>query len=416
ILVTKELEQSYGALVPLKQLAISKFSLLSEPIAMKSRKSFHISKDHVSNDFFDVTFNKNGTFNLFDKITAINYLELHKFENWGDRGDEYTFGRLEPEYVKITNINRSIEISGPLFCDIKQDMDVQLFLEVDSKREKRIGKVKLPVKTFFRFYRDLPRIDIRTELTNNAKDHRLRICFDLPFSSKFTLTSTHFGYIRRYGDPVGDDSYIEKPSGIQPQKRYIRVEDDKGQAAVTLMNKGLPEVELVSGSRLAITLLRSVGWLSRSGIPERPEHAGPYYATPGAQELGVKYTFNYSFIAHSKEEPMHKTVDYSETFSLIPKSIVLKDIEPRKEIIEPLITLSDPNIRISSIRMRNKKLWVTLYNLLGQDITINTQLQDKIKKMARIKIDGTEIENMEIIGNEAKLNFAPYEIMICTLE
>ena len=228
---------------------------MSDSVTSEFRKSFRISKDSVSNDFFDVTFNKNGTFNLFDKITAIQYSNLHKFEDWGDRGDEYTFGRLGPEFVKTLNIKRSIEISGPLFCEIKQEMMVEIFLEVDSAREKRIGKVKIPIMILFRFYRDLPRIDIRTELTNNAKDHRLRICFDLPFSSQFTLTSTHVGYIKRYGYPVGDDSYIEKPSGIQPQKRYIRVEDDKSQASATIVNKGLPEVELVSGFRLAITLI-----------------------------------------------------------------------------------------------------------------------------------------------------------------
>jgi hypothetical protein len=88
IVVTKEPERAYGALVPLNQLSISKFSLLSESVTSKSRKNFRISKDSVSNDFFDVTFNKNGTFNLFDKITAIHYSNLHKFEDWGDRGDE----------------------------------------------------------------------------------------------------------------------------------------------------------------------------------------------------------------------------------------------------------------------------------------------------------------------------------------
>jgi hypothetical protein len=416
IVVTKEPERAYGALVPLNQLSISKFSLLSESVTSKSRKNFRISKDSVSNDFFDVTFNKNGTFNLFDKITAIHYSNLHKFEDWGDRGDEYTFGRLGPEFAKISNIKRSLEISGPLICDIKQEMIVEIFSEVNSERDKRIGKVKIPIMTTFRFYRDLPRIDIRTELTNTARDHRLRICFDLPFSSQFTLTSTHFGYIKRFADPVGNDSYIEKPSGIQPQKRYIRVEDDKSQAAITVINKGLPEVELVNGSRLAITLLRSVGWLSRSGIPERPEHAGPYYTTPGAQELGMKYIFEYCFISHSKEEPMHRTADHSEVFSLVPKSIFLKDVEPRKEILEPLITVPNPNIRITSLRMRNGKLWVTLYNLIGQDIVIKTRVQDKIKKMKKIKIDGSDVERIEIIGNEAELKFTPYEIIICTLE
>jgi mannosylglycerate hydrolase len=415
ISMTKELEQTYGVLAPLSPMGFSVFKISSDSEFSDSAEKLVISKDGVSNRYYDVTFNKDGTINLLDKKTLVSYSNLHKFEDWGDRGDEYTFGRLEPEFVKVSKIKRSIENNGPLFCDILQQMQIELFEEVDSSREKRIGKVEIPVMVRFRFYRDIPRIDMKTELTNQAKDHRLRICFDVPFCSKFTKTSTHFGYIERFGDPIGDESYIERPSGIQPQKGYIRIDDDKGKASVTVFNKGLPEVELVNGSRLALTLIRSIGWLSRSGIPERPEHAGPYYATPGAQELGSFYTFEYSFISHSLVEPMAGITDQSEAFSLIPKSTLLKNVKVKDKILQPILKLSNPNIRISSLRVRNENICVTLYNLVSENINVDIQLTNKFKKLVTIKYDGSEVEQIEITRNKCSLHFSPHEIMLCKL-
>ncbi len=416
ILVTREIEQTYSSVVPLNPFSISKFTLYSDSITSQSYKEFLVSNNRVKNDFYEITFNKDGTFNHLDIKTAIHYLNLHKFEDWGDQGDEYTFGRLKPEFIKESTVKRSIESSGPLFCDIRQTMTLELFSEADITKEKRVGKVKIPVITNFRFYRDLPRIDIRTELINKAKDHRLRICFDLPYKSQFTKTSTHFGCIKRYGNPVGDDSYIERPSGIQPQKRYIRVEDDKGHAAITVLNKGLPEVELVNNSRVAITLLRAIGQLSRSGIPERPGHAGPPLATPEAQELNKKYIFEYGIVTHSKEEPTFWSADHSEAFSLIPKSIFFNKVETEKKLLNPIIKLSNPNIRISSIRIRNEKIWITFYNLLPKEIIVKVHLHKRIERIIKIKNDETEIDKFDIKANVIELNFNPHEIMICTFE
>ncbi|MHA2248457.1 MAG: glycoside hydrolase family 38 C-terminal domain-containing protein, partial [Candidatus Hodarchaeales archaeon] len=415
ILVTREIEQTYATVVPLAPYAISCFTPSAEPITSHASKTLKFTKNSVSNEFFDIAFNKDGSFDLIDKINNVKYYKLHQFEDWGDRGDEYTFGRLMPEFIEVNDVKRVIAVSGSLFCEIEQRMTLSVFQEVDSTREKRIGKVKIPVKTNFRFYRDLSRIDIKTSLTNTAKDHRLRICFDLPFKSQYTFTSTHFGYIKRFGDPLGDETYIEKPSGIQPQKRFIRVEDENGQAAVTLMNQGLPEVELVSGTRLAITLIRSIGWLSRSDIPERPEHAGPFYATEGAQEFNKSYIFNYSFMAHLKEEPFFRSADHSEVFSLLPIASYLKYSIPRENILMPIIRIANPNIRISSLRVRNGKIYVSLFNMLSETINTQVQIPKTVKELIEIKIDGSEKGKIKT-KNKMDLSFNPHEIKICTLE
>jgi len=377
ILVTKEYEQSYFTWAPMKPWSFTKLEILDSSPEKSASKLLTASKDYVSNDFYDLTFNRDGTFDVKDKSNDISYSNLHQFEDWGDRGDEYTFGRLGPEFVKVKELKRTITLSGPLVCEIQQKIILEVFQQVDESREKRIGKRKMQINTSFRFYRDSPQIDIKTTLVNVTNDHRLRICFDLPFKADHTYTSTHFGYIKRSSYPVGDETYIEKPSGIQPQKRYIRINDQEGHLAFSLMNKGLPEVELENGRRLALTLIRSIGWLSRSGIPERPEHAGPGISTPGAQELNKTYTFEYSLVIHSKKDPFWYIEDYSETFSLHPIITHFPLKTPRTNVLKPLIQVLNPNIRISSLRVREKKLCVTMFNLISEIVSTKIKFPSK---------------------------------------
>jgi alpha-mannosidase len=64
---------------------------------------------------------------------------------------------------------------------------------------------------------------------------------------------------------------------------------DDGRRTLTVANRGLAEVEAIEdgqGTSLAVTLLRAVGWLSRSDLALRPGDAGPPLPTPGAQVPG----------------------------------------------------------------------------------------------------------------------------------
>jgi alpha-mannosidase len=54
----------------------------------------------------------------------------------------------------------------------------------------------------------------------------------------------------------------------------------------TVYSDGLAEYEVDASGDVAVTLVRSVGDLSRNDLPERPGHAGWPVATPEAQMLG----------------------------------------------------------------------------------------------------------------------------------
>ncbi len=425
LVAARPTQSVYATVIPLRPWAFSKLVMVGEPPELVPEGTLEASENHIGNMFYSASFNKDGSLTLTNTKSGLRYQRLHVFEDYGDRGDEYTFGRLEPEKSQVKNVRRTVISTGPVVAEIRQALTLDVYGSVDSSRKKRIGKAEIPVVSVFRFYRDAPRIEVTTRLTNTSKDHRLRVCFDLPFESDTTLTATHFGCVERAGvaEKVPDTEelertrsyYPEKPSAIQPQKGFIRVEDKTGTDAITVINRGLPEVELANGHRIAVTLLRCVGWLSRSDFPERPMHAGPAEETPGAQEMNKEYEFHYGFLVHSRDESLDASAEQADVFSNEPEVISLDHAEPPPALIEPIIQLNDPAVRISSLRIRGHSVLATLYNLENRDINTQVKLAQHIKTASVVRVDGTVISELSVSAHGMKLAFGPREIKMCSL-
>jgi len=147
----------------------------------------------------------------------------------------------------------------------------------------------------------VPRVDISTTVYNVAEDHRLRVHFPSGVRADVSKADQHFGVVERpLALPEWDpETWMEQPLGTYPQKAFVSVDDD--EFGLTIANRGLPEYEVLdtpAGAEIAVTLMRCVGWLSRSDISTRRGGAGPQLRTPGAQMRG-RHTFEYSIIPHS---------------------------------------------------------------------------------------------------------------------
>ncbi|MHA1557719.1 MAG: glycoside hydrolase family 38 C-terminal domain-containing protein, partial [Candidatus Heimdallarchaeota archaeon] len=416
IIATRGSKQTYGALIPLQPFSFTRFKIRQKKETTLTDENFVFTKNMVENEFFEFKFKRDGSVSILDKKQDTLYDNIHFFEDFGDRGDEYSFGRVLPEFTKHLKVKRKIISNGPLVYEIKQTMFLKIRKELNDKRDGRKGVALLPVTTYFTFHKNSPRIDFRTELTNYAKDHRLRICFETPYYNLHSLTSTHFGVIERKTEPIGDDSYVEAASGIQAQKRFIRLEDSKGKSSLTLINKGLPEIEVARGKRLALTLLRSIGYLSRSDFPERPIHAGPFLETPGAQELNKEFEYEYSIVLHSKEDPMYISSNYGEVASLSAKSVVIEINEKVDELMQPIIRVDNPWIRISSLRIKDGKIRITLYNLDENEQNTTLILNRKLKFIRQIKVDSNLTKQKHLTTNQLEMTFNPFEIVMLEFE
>jgi alpha-mannosidase len=119
---------------------------------------------------------------------------------------------------------------------------------------------------------------------NHAANHRLRLRFNTDVARAETFADAAFGALKREPLSVpGRESRMEKPVASAPLHRYVSLFNPK--RGVTVFSDGLTEYESGDDS-ISVTVLRAVGELSRSDIPERPGHAGWPTPTPEAQCIG----------------------------------------------------------------------------------------------------------------------------------
>jgi alpha-mannosidase len=178
-------------------------------------------------------------------------------------------------------------------------MTYRLPAALTTKRQRASRKVSCPVRVLVTLSHGVPRIDIRTEFENNAEDHRLRAHFPSGVQSDVVHAEQHFGVVTRtIALPQHTDDWQEQPLGYQPQKSFVDVND--GARGLMIANRGLQEYEALQtrdGVTIVLTLVRSVGWLSRDDLSCRKGHAGPPLATPGGQCPGMNVS-EYAIIPH----------------------------------------------------------------------------------------------------------------------
>jgi alpha-mannosidase len=122
----------------------------------------------------------------------------------------------------------------------------------------------------------LVRLDLVVD--NERPDRRLRLHVRLPRVVDEVVAGAPFELVRR--PLVSEGSDLEAPSPTWPARGVVLAAD------LAVLAEGVIEYEVVGGRELAVTILRCVGTLSRTGLATRPNPAGPDIATPEAQMIG----------------------------------------------------------------------------------------------------------------------------------
>jgi alpha-mannosidase len=291
----------------------------------------------IENEYLRVEVStEDGSLVLFDRRSAIEFSGLHRFVDGGDCGDEYNFCPPDSDRLVRLAFVDSVRIEKDA---VQQTIDISLHMrlpaELSQDRKSRSKTaVVVPIFSRIRLSSGVPRLEITTTVDNlnpngeaRARDHRLRVHFQAPFTVQQADYDGHFEIVRRkVGVPVFDQSWVEQPRPEKPQRLFTAITGE--QAGLAIANRGLPEVEVFTNaggrSEIALTLLRCVGWLSRDDFASRHGHAGPALPTPGAQMAG-RYTFNYSVIPYPAASPLSDVYAQATAFNA-----------PLRGFIEPL--------------------------------------------------------------------------------
>jgi len=189
-----------------------------------------------------------------------------------DRGDTYTFcpdGR-ERVLSPTGSVNRRVISSGPLYGALEATWSV------------RTGTGPIDLRLTVQVFAASPIVRCRLHLGNQAQDHRLRVALPLGLDGEPFTTGAQFGTVLR-DRPDLEGSPLEAGVATVPVHRYAAATRD--HRGLAFMAPGFFEAEWLDGN-LHVTLLRSVGQLSRNDLDTRSGHAAWPQATPLAQCLG----------------------------------------------------------------------------------------------------------------------------------
>lgn len=275
------------------------YRLLGRPDHQRS--DLKVGPRGAENEYLALSIRDDGSLTITDKATGHNYEGGNVFEDGGDSGDEYVYGppvqdRIISSVGQIHNI--ALVDDGPARASFLVEFDLQL-PESEAGPDGRARSAKLvsnPVKSLITLGAHARRIDIETTVENHSKDHRLRVLFTSGVRPAISFAETAFDVVNR---PVRakqpGSEWIEDAPNFHPQATFVDAND--GGHGLAIANRGLPEYEIKPDGTIAITLVRSVGWLGRtsSGIQTG---AGPHLRTPGGQ-CQRTLTLNYSMIPHA---------------------------------------------------------------------------------------------------------------------
>jgi alpha-mannosidase len=230
-------------------------------------------KTTITNGRIAVRVHDDGRVEFTDSASGRGVRDLLQWESREDLGDSYTPSirgvKFAAKFLGARVVHR-----GPVRAAIESKWEFR------RKKERISATVQLIVDA------DAPWLRIHVAGTNSANDHRLRLRVATGVTTPRVFADAMFGPVERRPIEVSaEDLKMETPPRTAPLHRYVSV-FGAAQGA-TLFSDGLAEYEADDDGGISVTLLRSVGELSRADIPERPGHAGWPVPVPGAQCHGA---------------------------------------------------------------------------------------------------------------------------------
>ncbi|MFD0637604.1 hypothetical protein ACFQ9X_44600 [Catenulispora yoronensis] len=202
----------------------------------------------------------------------------------GDLGDEYNYAPPTHDHHVDTpdEVWNRVRWSGPLTGALESVRWYRWPRHGDAEAGRRSGATATTeVRTGVELRAGEPFVRLTISFDNQCDDHRVRLHLPLPRPATHSHAEGQFAVVDRARHAEGGSG--ERPVPTFPAHGWVAA----GGLAVLLDH--VSEYELVDDGRtLALTLLRSVGLLSRNENAWREEPAGPQMATPGAQCRGLR--------------------------------------------------------------------------------------------------------------------------------
>ncbi len=253
-----------------------------EPVAVDHRS--------IGNGLIDVRVADDGSLDVRGGGVALS--GIARLVEGGDVGDSYNYAPPAADVVVETpeTVATKLRETGPVRgrLDVVRSYRWPLAALPDGSA-RAPEELIVPVTTSVELRAGEPFARLRVSFENPSSDHRVRVHIPLARPVASSFAEGQFAVVERGLDPEGGPGEVPLPTF--PARGFV----DAGGATILLDH--VTEYEVVGGRELALTVLRSIGFISRNFNPYREDPAGPDVPIPAAQLRGP-WTIAFALYPH----------------------------------------------------------------------------------------------------------------------
>jgi alpha-mannosidase/mannosylglycerate hydrolase len=277
----------------------------------------------IKNEFYEVECKGEGL-TIRDIQNNILHKHQHQIISSLDAGDTYNYS--PPLYDQISEavlIDVCDVVRAKTFESMKLIYKMKLPVSLNKSRNGASSNyVVNKIVVVITLYRGKRLISFKTTVENHSKDQKLRVGFATNRAEE-SYGDTAFDLIKRSTLREKKLDVLKNQEAVMNQyPTYSSVMVNEHQ----IVHRGMQEYEVDSykgRDYIYLTMIRSVGWLSRRDLRTRGNGAGPGFATPEAQCLGT-YEFEYGLVLGKDHHSLNNAKTMRQRI-LTQQSYLLKD-------------------------------------------------------------------------------------------
>lgn len=257
----------------------------------------------LENEWLRLEADEQGVLTLTDKRSQQTYHNILQLVDGGDAGDNYNYSPPFDDWLISSNdFMTSVRgEEGLLQSCLTLTWQMAVPSDLVARNEHR-ADAELDISMTLTLAHKNRWLDVAISVNNTAHDHRLQVLLPTGVQQHVHFADQPFGLIERHNQPPEmavwkEEQWTEAPVALYPMQSQVMMHDaHRGLCAVT---EGLREYQIPEDRQdvIAVTLLRSVGWLGQANMPYRPGRAsGMVLPSPESQIQGMHH-FKLSLLA-----------------------------------------------------------------------------------------------------------------------
>ena len=346
----------------------------------------------AENEFFKVSVNHNGTFNVTDKATGQVYENLNYFLDGGDTGNMWVSYPPENDRI-ISSLSAPAEVSaginGPLAASFLIKQKLRVPAEFDWNRKQRsAAETSIAIEVKLTLRKGCPFLEVETSLDNTARDHYLKVCFPTGLKAEKTWSEGSFSVAEF---PVKSS---ESPSTLARHPAQLWFDISDGQKGLAVLSDAAKDYEVLEHSdngTLAMGLVRGV----RLRIPCDNRLWMEYPGDESSQSLR-KFTYRYALMPHKNLWDDTDIYRHSLAFNTPLRPCQFGRQKGSLPLEKSFIEISGDNIILSSIKKAEGRdsIIVRLFNPTAKNADCSVTANFNFSCAHIVNMDETKIAKL----------------------